>query len=184
LLFHEVKGKLNTLPTLELLKLAPITEVDDLIRQSILSYCNRPDVKVKTITLTLDLQGILLSPEQLEQFTILVSSRFDHGIKIKIISNKELNLRKLDTKYQLAVVYNTNERIVKMMTKPKHRLKSCTVHTPFIFLSGTAEDGRKFLEAAKLLPYQESPEEVLKEQLLAIMPLHFIEMRYFCSKFL
>jgi hypothetical protein len=182
LLFHEISGKLDTTPTLELLKLAPITDVDDLIRQDILAYANRPDVDFKTSSVTVDFQGILLTEEQTSKLEVMISARFDHAVRIKIVSNKTLNLRKLDTRYQLAVIYDTNNRVVKEMTKPKHRLKSCNIQTPFRFLDGSVEAGRRFQEVAKHLPYKTTPDEIMKEQLLAVMPLHFVEMKFFCVK--
>lgn len=182
LLFPNLPKKLDTTPSKELLPYALITDVDDLIRQDILSYINRPDIEVKKVILTVDFQGIILTEKENELFKVLISSRFDHGIEVRLISQSHINLLKFNTRYDLAIVYDVNDRIVKPMVKPKLRLTHCNVQTPFRLLSGTVEAGRRFIEAAKALPYDNSPDELLKEQMLAMMPLHFVEMKYFCIK--
>lgn len=168
--------------TLETLALAQLTQCDILIMEAIAAYAANPNVKVDEITIDVDFMGLNLSPKVEDKFKLLISSRFDHKIKINVVSLKQLNPRKIDSRYQLAIIYDLDKRLFPVQKKPKDSIKYCNFYTPFRFKEGKEEQTERYLQLVKEMPYKTDHHTMLEEHLMGAAPIHFIEMRYFCLR--
>jgi len=166
--------------TKELFKYTQLTKCDKLIVEAILAYTANPATTVDKISVDVDFMGLTLTDEEKEKFAVRISSRFDHSIKINVISRPKLNPKKLNIRYQLAIIYDLNVRLFPYMKKPADAITKCNVYTPFRFKDDMELKAQKFLELHKSMPYKGDQLTVLEEHLFGAAPIHFIEMKYFC----
>lgn len=165
----------------EVLKVSPRTSifsiVDSIIRSAI-GYGNL----INSVVLKINGLGYNLTESEVDMFILLVSSRFEHKLKVEFINitHKDLTPEFMLSEFDVSILYDFNKWFKvhggEVLDNPRPNLM---VYSPLTLLDKKQAD-RELLSTFRDLKLEGDPISSITDTLNHFIGINFIDNRFFC----